>query len=332
MRVSFERMYQEFLRVLLKMGFRQHRAELCARLFAETSRDGVYSHGLNRFPRFIEYIKKGYIDVHAEPERIFAFGAFERWDGKLGPGNLNAYFCMDRAIHLARQNGTGAVAIKNTNHWMRAGTYGWQAAEAGCIGMCWTNTQPNMPAWGGKDRKLGNNPFVISVPREKGHVVLDMATSLYSYGKLEYYRRQGQQLPFEGGFDKQGKLTKDPAAIEESWRTLPIGYWKGAGLALMLDLTATLLSTGKSTFQLGKHEDEYGLSQVFIAFDVNTLVGKKLAGELVEEIIADLHRSIPASEDDRIYYPGERTLASRRENMEKGIPVDPDYWQQVLEM
>jgi 3-dehydro-L-gulonate 2-dehydrogenase len=88
----------------------------------------------------------------------------ERWNGKLGMGNLVAKKAMARAIELAGKLGIGCVAVRNTNHWMRGGTYGWQAADAGCIGICWTNTFPNMPAWGGTDPRIGNNPFVLAIP------------------------------------------------------------------------------------------------------------------------------------------------------------------------
>ena len=111
----------------------------------------MYSHGYQRFPRVMDYIQKGYIDVNAVPEKITGFGAVERWDGHLGMGNLNAKMAMQRAVELAAQLGIGMVAMSNTNHWMRGGAYGWQAAEAGCIGICWTNTCPNMPAWGAID-------------------------------------------------------------------------------------------------------------------------------------------------------------------------------------
>jgi LDH2 family malate/lactate/ureidoglycolate dehydrogenase len=85
-------------RALLKVGFEQGRAELCARLFAETDRDGVYTHGLNRFPRFLEMIEKGTVDVNASPVRVESHGAVERWDGRSGPGNLNAHESMARAV------------------------------------------------------------------------------------------------------------------------------------------------------------------------------------------------------------------------------------------
>ena len=128
----------------------------------------MYSHGLNRFPRYITYIQKGYIDVHAEPVITSGTGIMEQYDGQLGPGNLNAWQCMDRCISLAKSNGMGLVALRNTNHWMRGGAYGWQAADQGMMGICFTNTQPNMPPWGAKAPTLGNNPLIIALPSKGG--------------------------------------------------------------------------------------------------------------------------------------------------------------------
>ncbi len=332
LRIKYEQMYSEFFRVLLKVGFSQERAELCARLFAETSRDGVYTHGLNRFPRFIENIRNGNVEIHAIPEKISSFGAIERWDGNSGPGNLNAYSCMNRAIELAHENGMGCVSIRNTNHWMRAGTYGWQAAEEGCIGICWTNTMPNMPPWGTKESKLGNNPIVFAVPRKEGHIVLDMAMTMFSYGKIESYSMHSKPLPVDGGFDIDGNLTRDPKAILESGRSLPIGFWKGSGFSLMLDLIATILSGGNSTYLIGKNGGERNISQTFIAIDLAKLPEQNSIYRSVNETIEDLHSAEPVEEDGKIYYPGERTLLTRKENLEKGIPVEQYFWEQVLKL
>jgi len=248
-RVPYQEECDVLVRVLLKLAFLPERARLCAQLFADASRDGVYSHGLDRFPRFVRGIRKGLVDVHATPKLVSGHRALERWNGNRGVGNLNAWECMARAIALSRQHGIGCVALANTNHWMRGGTYGWQAAEAGVLGICWTNTMPNLPPWGASDARVGNNPLVIAVPRPNGPVVLDMAMSQFSYGALAGYRARGESLPLDGGFDSQGRLTRDPAAIELSARPLPIGYWKGSGLALMLDLMAGLLSGGLFTHQ-----------------------------------------------------------------------------------
>ncbi len=332
-RVSYGTLYDALLRVLLKLGFRQDRAALCARLFAETSRDGVYSHGLNRFPRFVEMIRGGVIDVEAEPVRVGRFGALERWDGRQGPGNLNAYACMDRAVTLAQSHGLGCVALRNTNHWMRGGSYGWQAAEAGAVGLCWTNTMPNLPSWGARDCKIGNNPVILAVPRPEGHVVLDMAMSQFSYGALAGYRRRGLSLPVDGGFDEEGRLTRDAAAIEASGRPLPVGYWKGSGLAIMLDVVAALLSGGLATHQITPEPlKETALSQVFIAIHPAAFNDEEAGTQTVNGVLDFVHSATPAREGEAVYYPGERTLATRKANLENGIPVEPSIWQEVLAM
>src|SRR5664279_6080911 len=101
-RVPFVELKAEFKRVLLKRGCDEAVADLSAQLMTETSCDGVYSHGVNRFPRVVEYIDKGYIDLNAKPGKLESMGAFERWDGHLGLGNVNAWLSMERAIALAK--------------------------------------------------------------------------------------------------------------------------------------------------------------------------------------------------------------------------------------
>ena len=320
LRLPAGQIHQTLTQILLKLQFAPDRAELCARLFVETTRDGVYSHGLNRFPRFVAMIRNGSIDVHGSPERVAAHGVLERWDGKLGPGNLNAYASMDRAITVARGNGVGAVALAHTNHWMRGGAYGWQAAEAGMIGVCWTNTMPNLPPWGAADPRIGNNPLIVAAPRPSGHVVLDMAMSQFSYGALASYGKRGEPLPVEGGFDKNGTLTRDAAAIEESQRPLPIGYWKGSGLSIMLDMMAAMLSGGRATCQIDNDSlREADVSQVFLAFDP-TVFGS--SEEIADRIVASLG----------VRYPGEQVLRIRAENQALGLPVDPALWDELQQM
>ncbi|MBU5294127.1 3-dehydro-L-gulonate 2-dehydrogenase [Anaerosalibacter bizertensis] len=334
MRIRFDDMVKEFERILIKKGLNKEDAYESAKLFAENSLDGVYSHGVNRFPRVIEYIDKGYIDVKAKAEKVEGFGALERWDGKRGMGNLNAKNAMNRAIELSKEYGVGIVALGNTNHWMRAGSYGWQAAEAGCIGICWTNTMPNMPAWGAKDRRIGNNPFVMSIPRSNGeHVVVDTAMSQFSYGKIEEYKLKGKELPVVGGFDTKGKITKDPVEIEKTWRVLPIGFWKGSGMSVGFDLIATILSGGFSTSEIGeKFEDEYGLSQILIAIDPSKFNTTEVSDDIVNKILEDLKKSEPAERNTKIRYPGERVISVRKDNLLNGIPVVDEIWERIKNM
>jgi 3-dehydro-L-gulonate 2-dehydrogenase len=331
MRVPFQQLHDTLRGVLENRGMQPPRADLCARLFAETSRDGVYSHGLNRFPRFIRMIDLGVIDVSAEAACVAAHRAIERWDGHRGPGNLNAYACMDRAIALAREYGVGCVALSNTNHWMRGGTYGWQAADAGAIGICWTNTLANLPPWGAPEPRVGNNPLIIAIPRPAGHIVLDMAMSQFSVGALSQYAARGEALPVAGGYDEHGELSRDAAAIERTRRLLPIGFWKGSGLALALDAVAAVLSGGRATVDISPiPERESDLSQVFIAIDVSQTAEPAAASALLDAIIAFTQQ--PSVDSVRVRYPGERTLETRRRNMQEGILVDEQIWRQVVAM
>jgi len=323
-------MEAEFTRILLKHSFREDKARLCASVFTSNSVDGVLSHGVNRFPRFVKYIKNGFIDVNAEPELIHSAGAVEQWNGKLGPGPLNAIKCTNRVMELASNSGIGCVALSNTNHWMRGGTYGWQAAKAGYVFIGWTNTIGNMPAWGAIDNKLGNNPLVVAVPYGNEAIVLDMAMSQYSYGQMEKKKLEHSMLDFPGGYNMAGELTCDPAEILDSMRALPVGYWKGAGLSLLLDILSAILSGGLSTSQISKTQEEVGVSQVFIAFDTRKLGNFPAIQNTISDIIADYKNSVPVNEQTTIRYPGERILQIRAAHLQDGIPVNKEVWNEIL--
>jgi 3-dehydro-L-gulonate 2-dehydrogenase len=328
-RVPFADVVAELARVLGALGFSAERARQSATLFAETHQDGVASHGLNRFPRFVRQIKAGIVRPGAEPVLVARFGPWEQWDGQLGPGNLNATAATDRPIALAAEHGLGLVALRNTNHWMRGGTYGWQAARAGMAFMGWTNTWPNMPPWGTVSSKLGNTPVIISIPRGDAPVVLDVAMSQFSYGKMEMQQLRGESLPMPGGYDTHGQLSVDPIEILKSQRPLPIGYWKGAGLSMVFDMLGAILAGGKTTHEIGRQPDEYGLSQVFLCFDVARAGGSDQVSRIVSAVADDLHTAEPAPDGGPARYPGEGVLRVRAENQRLGIPVDEAVWKEI---
>lgn len=331
-RIPFVEVITELVRVLAARGFAPDRARRAATLFAEAHADGVASHGLNRFPRFVRQVRDGHVIPGAEPVLAAAFGPWEQWDGQLGPGMLNAADATARAIALAREHGLGLVALRNTNHWMRGGSYGWQAARAGLAFIGWTNTTPNMPPWGTTSPRLGNNPLVIAIPCDETPLVLDIAMSQFSYGKLELLQLRGEPLPMPGGFDADGRLTTDPGAILQTGRPLPIGAWKGAGLALALDLLAALLSSGATTSEIGTRPDEYGLSQVFLALDVARPSGPDAVAHLVARIVEDLHTATAAPDGGAARYPGEQVVRVRADNLARGLPVDDEVWRAIREL
>ncbi len=174
--------------------------------------------------------------------------------------------------------------------------------------------------------------MAIAVPREEGHILLDMAMSQYSNGKLEVLQLQGKELPLPGGYDTDGELTVDPGDILDSKRALPIGYWKGSGLALVLDTMASVISGGQATHEIGKQNSEYAVSQVYIAMNATGLMGQAMLDETVAAIINDFHTATPLDENESVRYPGEGMLRTRQESLEKGVLVDDTQWQALLEM
>lgn len=325
-------MQKTLYKLFCNYSFTEEKARLLARVYTESTLDGVNSHGINRVPLFIDYVEKGLVKIDAEAEKTESFGSIERWNGNSGPGIINATKCMDRTVALAKQHGMGMVALRNNNHWMRGGTYGWQAAESGCISILFTNTQPNMPAWGGKDSRLGNNPLIISIPRAEGHVVLDMAISQFAFGKIKDYGLKGEKLPYPGGWDDNDQLSNDPEKILRKERGLPIGYWKGSALSMILDMLATLLSAGDSTYRISLKDYETGVSQIFLCMFPELFSDTQVQEKLLNEIIDYTHDVEPMHAGGQTYYPGERTLRTRAKNLEEGIPVSNEIWEKVMDL
>ncbi len=168
----------------------------------------------------------------------------------------------------------------------------------------------------------------MAVPAEGGPVLLDMAMSQYSYGKMEASAARGEETDAPCGYDGEGRLTRDPKAVLASRRPLPIGFWKGSGLSLLLDLVGTILSGGDSVGAVGARDEEYGLSQVFIAFDLSRLPAGA-SRDAVSEMASRLRDSAPSEDGGRVRYPGEARAAIRAENLAKGIPARDELWAEI---
>lgn len=325
-RVSYEALKAEFKRVLLARKVKEETAEACATVFADTTQAGIYSHGVNRFPRFIQQLENGDVIPDAEPTKVLSLGAIEQWDAHQSIGNLTAQKMMDRAMEIAREHGIGVVALRNANHWMRGGTYGQQAAEKGFVGICWTNALAAMPPWGAKQPRIGTNPFVIAVPTTPITMV-DMSCSMFSYGQLEIHRLQGRQTAVDAGFDDEGNPTREPSIVEKNRRLMPMGFWKGSGLSIVLDMIATLLANGDSTAAITEDKsDEFGMSQIFIAIKVDRLIDGKTKEEKLKRIMDYVTSAEPSNPAQPVRLPGHKQIAVEADHHANGIPVDESVW------
>ena len=305
-----------------------------AEIFASNSVDGVHSHGMNRFPRYIGDMESGLCDASVtEAERVSGFGALEVWDAHFGVGPLIAEQASERAIALAKEHGIGCVALRNNNHWLRAGRYGLMMADAGMMGLCMTNTAMNLVAYGAKVPSTGNNPITFAIPRKAGSLVMDMAISQYAFGKLEIMAQQGKMLDTECGYDVNGNLTNDPAKINESGMMMPMALWKGSALSIMIDMTVSMLSLGRTSREIGDpSKGEKGMSQIFICMNPAAVVDMGAADERLEETIAFFESLEPREGSSGVHAPGVNLAATRKKHMEGGIPVTEATWEKIVSL
>lgn len=331
--IPFEETLRTTRSALIKAGFAEEKAQRLSQVFCQNTLEGVASHGLNRFPRFMQDVKLGVVHPDGEPEKVAGLGGMEVWDGHFGPGPLIAEAAMDRAIELAKTHGIACVSVRNTSHWQRAGRYGWQAVNAGMIGLLWTNTCQNMPAWGARDCKLGNNPFVLAVPRKKGPVVVDVSMSQFAYGRLEIASQNGERMPAPAGFDQNDQITDQPAAVLETLRPLPMGYWKGAAMALVLDMIAAGTSLGRTTNMIGPMGPiEKGLSQVFIAINYAGLADEEEAQNRFDDAVDALLASEPIDPKKPVRAPSGNIRRTVERNLKNGLPVNEKTWETILSL
>ena len=336
MRLTFEEIQHEIKQVFIKYGMSEEKAEICSRVHTESTYDGIYSHGTGRVARFVDYIKKGWVDINAEPTLEKEVGAIKIYNGNMGPGIINAMKGVEEGMQLASEYGIGMIGLKNTTHWMRGGSYALYAANQGYLSIMWTNTESIMPPWGAKECRLGNNPFVMAVPGEDGKdpMMLDMAISQYAYGKLTMTRLAGKKLPIPGGFDKNGNMTDDPGAIEESRRVLPIGYWKGSSFSFMLDLLGSLLTDGIGAAdldQMGKGSCG-GASQVMILIDPNKITDPDERNEMIRKAVKHLKGAELSEHSTGIFAPGDDFIQAREDHDKNGIFVEDVIWSEILNL
>ena len=303
-----------------------------AEIFAGNSLDGVYSHGMNRYPRYLSDMQSGLCDAKVtQAERVSGLGGLEVWDAHFGVGPLIAQQMADRAIELARTHGIACVALRNNSHWLRAGRYGLMMADAGMMGLCMTNTCMNLVAYGAKEPSTGNNPITIAIPRRAGSLVMDMAVSQYAFGKLEIMAQEGGMLDTPCGYDTDGNLTNDPQKIVESGLMTPMALWKGSALSIMIDLMVSMLSLGRTSLAIGTPADgEKGMSQMFVCMNPAAVNDMDKAEAQMEKTIAFLNSLEPKDGVHGVHAPGENLEKTRARNRERGIPVTEDTWQKIV--
>ena len=317
------------IEVLEKIGLTKENAGIIADSLVFAEIRNVSSHGIIRLPTYIERVEAGIMELQPEMEYVSQRGAMCLLDAKNGFGQLAGYKAMKKTIELARDNGIGMAAVRNSNHFGTASFYSMMPLEEGMIGITMSNASPAIAPFGTATPLLGTNPLSIAVPaNERLPIVLDMAMSTVARGKIRLSALKNEQIPLDWGLDENGQTTSDPnEALKGS--LVPIGGVKGSALSLIVDLICGIMTDTCLTGEVKNITDMSGPSNTghaFICIDISSFIDYKLFAGNVDTVVGIIKNLKPKA--GQIYMAGEIEHNYSERVKEEGIPLEA----QVVEM
>ncbi len=278
---------------------------------------GVHSHGVVRVGAYVELVRGGIWRSGVRPRLVREGAAFLLLDAEGCPGPVAAVDGMRRCVEKARHSGLAGVWVRSGGHFGRAGHYAEMAAREGLVGVALANAAPSLAPWGGRERILGNNPVAVALPRRDGPpVVLDMALSVAAQGRVRLAAERGERLPPGWALDPQGNPTEDPQQALAG-TLLPVGGYKGYGMALVVDVLTGVLCGGSFGRDVApRRGSRFGASHAFFAVDVRQLREPSDFLTDVERLVQMVKGTALAPGFGEVLLPGEREARCTSEQAE----------------
>lgn len=318
--------------VLQASGVAPEHAALVAESLVAANLRGVDSHGIHLLVNYLEQIHAGDVDVAAVGEIAVESGALMIYDGANGLGQVISAACVSHAIRLAGEFGLGMVTSRESNHFGAAAWWAMKIAETGKIGLVFCNASPIVPPWQGREGRFGTNPICMAVPAgRRDPWLLDMATTTVAANKVfKAYANHEPAIPAGWAMDKDGVPTTD---TEAAYRGLlmPLGGYKGSGLAMMVEILCGAISGGAMSTQLGGlrvRGRKVRNSQTFIAIDVGRV--QPDFRDRIDWLIEEVKGAAPASGYDEVLVANEPELRIERRRLLSGIPVADGTYEALL--
>jgi uncharacterized oxidoreductase len=322
--------------IVAAAGSSPREAEAVAVNLVEANLRGHDSHGVGMVPRYVEAIQEGGLKIDAHVAVVADSGALLTLDGQQGYGQVIGAEAMALGIDRARQHGVCVVGLAHSHHLGRIGQWAEQCVEAGLVSIHFVNviSRPIVAPFGGRDARLGTNPFCVGIPRPGGEpVVLDFATSKIAQGKTRVAYNKG--VPVEPGtiIDDHGEPTTDPrfTVVPPTGALLPFGEHKGAGLALICELLGGALAGGQTGGPVTDGRRRVLNSMFSIIVDAERLGTEANLASEMESFVAWHTASPPVAGLDRVKTPGEPERAMRAARLAAGVPVDAVTWSEIVE-
>jgi LDH2 family malate/lactate/ureidoglycolate dehydrogenase len=327
-RVSLEAARGFIRAAFVNVGLPIEDATAVAALMAEADAQGSDGHGILRLPQYVRRIRAGGVNVKPDIRVVEERAAMALVDGDNGMGHLVMRRAAEIAIAKAKTAGVAWVGTRRSNHAGPASLYARMALEHDMVGLYLAVGNANhLPPWGGLDMLLSTNPIAIAVPTlEEPPVVLDMATTVAAYGKVKTYAQRGLAMPEGWMMDRDGKPITDPKRADEGF-LLPIGGYKGYGLALVFGLLAGTLNgaaMGKDVIDFNADDAApTNTGQAIVAIDPAAFGDVKEFKRRVDAVVRDLRASRRMPGVERILMPGEQSHEKRALAAREGIALAP---------
>ncbi|MBX3551138.1 MAG: Ldh family oxidoreductase [Pseudolabrys sp.] len=304
--------------IFAALGVARDDARIVAEDLVTADLEGVSSHGVMLMPLYVERILKGSVSTRHEGEVVSDREAAVVIDAQNGLGQLTAHQAVKLAVPRAHKFGLAAVTVRNAFHFGMAGRYARMLADQGCVGIVMSNTRPLMPAPGGAEALVGNNPLAIALPTTTAHPAeVDMALSATAMGKIRLAEAAGKSIPEGWAIDSTGRPTTNPADAIKGM-LLPAAGPKGFGLAFAIDLLCGGLSDGAVGAEVralyGNATEPYRCSLMFLAIHAGHFTDGQRFAERVGAQSERVTASKRAPGVERIYAPGEMAYATRLAN------------------
>ncbi len=326
LRISAKRLEGFVASAYTTVGVAPGDAATIARLMTGIDLRGLDSHGVFRLPQYIRRIQAGGMNVDADIRIARETDSTALIDGDNADGHLVVIEAARVAMDKAEKCGVAWVGTKNSNHAGAASIYAMMPLERDMIGLYVAVGSANhLPPWGGIEMLLSTNPFSCAIPaQEEPPIVLDMATTVAAYGKVKIAAQRGETMPEGWMIDREGKPLTDPARADEGF-LLPIGGYKGYGLALIFGLLAGTLNgaaMGRDVVDFNKHQDTAtNTGQFIIALDIKAFANVETFKRGVDNVIREMRSSPKLPGVDRIRVPGEQSHEKWLERSRVGVPI-----------
>ena len=311
---------------LERVGLAPNDAATCAELMARADVNGSDGHGVFRLPQYVRRIRGGAVNVRPNVRIVREAAGMALVDGDNAMGHVVMRFATETAIRKARSAGVAWVGARWSNHAGPASLYASMPLAHDMIGLYLAVGNANhLPAWGGLDMLLSTNPIAVAVPGlEEKSIVLDMATTVAAYGKVKTKAQRGEMMPEGWMMDRQGLPLTDPKRADEGF-LLPVGGYKGYGLALVFGLLAGTLNgaaMGREVVDFNNDDSTpTNTGHAIMAIDIAAFGEVDAFKRRIDALIRDLRASETMPGVERVRIPGEGSEQTREDRARNGVPI-----------